>query len=94
MRILLYRFPWNQGTLLGWLAEAFISPLFPVTYGSFVTTMFTLFASICKYHGAFFKMFKLQIKNIDEASDVRPFQSVRVKQLLSESVSFHVSAKE
>lgn len=85
--------PWNQNNINGWMADQFIAMITCVPYSFSVPAVLTMFYSICKYHDAFYKMFKLYIANINAETNVKPLPIIRIKEMMHESISFQISAK-
>lgn len=86
--------PWNQRTILGWIAEGIYSMIAVGFYLIIAPKFLALFVSVCEYHRAFYQMFELQINEVDRMAQTKPFRYREIKQLLSESVSFHISVKK
>lgn len=86
--------PWEQNTLNGYMTEQFFSALYIGSYDVIVTALLTYFVSICNYHRAFYEMFQIQIDNINAEIDTRPFSIDRIKNLMHESITYHISCKE
>lgn len=89
-----YRLPWDQYTMKGWMAESILNFFIIASYFLSVLSLLTLFISICKYHNAFYKMFKHQLISIDAETSSRSFPNNRLTMLLNETIFFHGSAKE
>ena len=86
--------PWDQNTLLGWMADALFSLPAVIAYCLTVPPLLTLFVSICKYHDAFYKMFCHQVAEIDALTNRQPLPTIRIKEIIRDSILFHISAKE
>lgn len=92
-KFIFFRWPWNQNTLHVWMFETIFNGLIVFVVGLVTSALLTLFVSICHYHGAFYKIFQLQIANIDQATYSRPMKCMKIRKLINESISLHISAK-
>lgn len=88
------RFPWDQNTLIGWIMELIFNIVAATMYFIIASSFLILFFSICQYHGSFYKIFRLQIDEIDAAIAQQPLPTHRIKKLLYETINFHISAKK
>lgn len=79
--------PWNQRTLLGYLAESAFIVSFAETYFISNGAVAVPFLAICWHHQAFYQMFreKLNQLNVESGND---------KIVLCELIQFHTSVKE
>lgn len=81
--------PWNQSTLIGYLAEVF--------YGTFLCEVFIvatgsvlcLFMSMSWHHEAFFFMFRYSVRKLD-----KPETNNNNKKIIFDLVRFHMMVKE
>lgn len=88
------RLPWNQYTILGFMVEVFLIDSTIIAYLLIVPAILTFFVSICKWHEGFYEIFRTLIANVDSATGLHPLPSIRIKEMLHESIVFHTSAKE
>lgn len=83
-----FRFPWDQQTLIGYLAEIFlviyIAGFYVVINGLFIT----LFISMCLQHSAFYKMFRHFVQKLDD-----PGKNRDNEELICKLIEFHTTTK-
>lgn len=83
--------PWNQRTLIGWIALNIFSCFAALFYLIINYSFLAFFIGICEHHHAFFKSFKVSIGQLDEyfGSNVN-----KTKSKLVELIHFHILARE
>lgn len=84
-----YRLPWDNSTLIGFVAEICSILNCYHSYNIVNGSTMLLFISICLHHQAFFKMVQHSISKID-----RNVHRQNYDQLLCELIHFHTSAKK
>lgn len=68
---LIFSFPWNQNTLIGFSAELTMDMLMGGAYFFVNSVVLMLFISICLHHDAFNKMFRHSLHELDQSNQDR-----------------------
>lgn len=90
-----FSLPWNQHTFFGWVLEQSTCLLGSMAYFLVTGALMSLFIAICEFHKAFYKYLHHLVTSIDELGDSKPEMfKLRSKQILCQTIRFHVSAKE
>lgn len=91
-----FSLPWNQQTFFGWALEQSACLLATTVYFLITSALLSLFIAICEFHEAFYKYLQHLVTSIDQQlGDLQPKMiKLRSKQILCETIRFHVSAKE
>lgn len=83
------RLPWDQQAVFGFLGEMFYILAVALAYYFANGTFLVLLVSICMHHRAFYKMFKMFVRELDELDSAR-----RQEEMLCHVIHFHVTVKE
>lgn len=85
----IFRLPWNQTNLFGYVGETCFSIYSVESYYFTNGSILLLFISICLHHRGFLKVFHLLMNRINSCDDVETN-----KKRFADLIEFHVSAKE
>lgn len=86
--------PLNQNRLSGWIVEEVYSSITSLAILFVALIYLTLFISFLFWNLAFYQMFREHCKKIDLLPESTPHRRYKIKKLVFESISFHISVKE
>lgn len=90
-----FSLPWNQQTFFGWFLEQSTCLLASIAYFLVTSALPSLFIAICVFHKVFYKYLHHLVTSIDETGDLKPeLVNLRTKQILCQTIRFHISAKQ
>lgn len=85
----IFRLPWNQHTFRGWIGETIFSVISSSLYLFTNVVFLTFFMACCEFHRALLNYFEVLLQRVRKAKDPR-----EAKELLCDSIQFHVLAKK
>lgn len=91
----IFRLPWNQHTVRGWIGETVFSVISSSLYLFTNVVFLTFFIGICEFHRAFLEYFNALMIEVDNpnGNECPNSHGCDIKTMLCNIINFHVAIK-